>query len=61
MSGAQYCVDKVYRDTVPLQIPKWAYVGYATFKVDCFDKEPAEDGTPWCPEYVGPTITILPE
>ena len=61
VSGAQYCEDKVYSDTVTLQIPEWAFAGYATFKVDCFDKEPAEGGTPWCPEYVGPTILILPE
>ena len=61
VSGAQYCQDKPYSGTVTLEIPKWAYAGYATFKVNCFDKQPEEDGTPWCPEYVGPTITILPE
>lgn len=61
VSGAKYCQDKPYSGSVTLEIPKWAFAGYATLKVNCFDKDPAKGGTPWCPEYVGPTIIILPQ
>jgi len=45
---------------VNIPIPKWAYAGIATIKVDGFNVEPADGGVAITPEYVGPTIAIQP-
>ena len=46
--------------TLTIYIPEWARAGYAYIHVNIFDKDPAEGGSPWCPEYVT-EIYILPE
>lgn len=35
-----------------LYIPKFAVAGWATLRVDKYDKDPTEGGIPYCPEYV---------
>lgn len=35
-----------------MYIPKFAVAGWATLRVDIYDKDPTEGGIPYCPEYV---------
>jgi len=50
VSGAKFCQYKNSKTTLHIEIPKWAYAGVATIRVNAFDKEPAEGGFAWCPE-----------
>jgi len=50
VGGAQFCSYKNGTITLAIQIPKWAYAGVATVRVNAFDKEPADGGFAWCPE-----------
>jgi len=61
VGGAPYCEYKNGTFTVSIFIPKFAFAGYAYIHVCCFDKEPAEGGFAWCPEYEPVEIYILPE
>jgi hypothetical protein len=61
IGGAKFCSYKMYKVTVKIHIPKWAFVGVAKIHVMCFDKDPTVGGTPWCPEYTPyPEIFIAP-
>ncbi|MGB9778254.1 MAG: hypothetical protein ACPLW8_02515 [Candidatus Bathyarchaeales archaeon] len=61
VGGAQYCSYKNKTITLPIEIPKWAYAGKAHIIVNAFDKEPADGGFAWCPEYTpAPEICIQP-
>lgn len=62
VGGAQFCKYKNSTITRTIVIPKWAYAGVATVHVNAFDKEPADGGFAWCPEYTPtPKIVILPQ
>jgi len=62
VGGAEYCTYNNNSFTVTILIPKWAAAGYAYIHVNVFDKEPAEGGFAWCPEYEpAPKICIVPE
>ena len=61
VGGAIYCQYNNDDFTVSIFIPKFAFAGYAYIHVCCFDKEPAEGGFAWCPEYEPVQIYILPE
>ncbi|MEM3828151.1 MAG: hypothetical protein QXP36_02910, partial [Conexivisphaerales archaeon] len=50
VGGAKFCTYKNNSISLRIEIPKWAYAGTATVKVNAFDKEPAEGGFAWCPE-----------
>ena len=50
VGGAKFCSYKNGTITLAIQIPKWAYAGVATVRVNAFDKEPADGGFAWCPE-----------
>ena len=60
IGGATYCSYYNLTETLTIYIPEWARAGYAYIHVNIFDKDPAEGGSPWCPEYVT-EIYILPE
>jgi len=60
VGGAKFCQYKNGRTTLTIEIPKWAFAGVATVRVNAFDKEPAEGGFAWCPEATT-KICILPQ
>jgi len=61
VGGAKYSTYKNYAQTIPINVPKWAFAGIATIHVNAYDKEPAIGGFGWCPEFTpAPTICIQP-
>lgn len=61
VGGAEFCTYKNSTISLTITIPKWAYAGVATIHVNAFDKEPADGGFAWCPEYAPtPKIIIQP-
>ena len=61
IGGAVFCQYNNASFRVSIFIPKWAYAGYAYVHVNCYDKEPADGGFAWCPEYApAPEIFIAP-
>jgi len=61
VAPADYCTYNNGTFTVTIYIPKFAFTGCAYIHVGAFDKEPAEGGFAWCPEYSAQEIYILPE
>lgn len=60
IGGAVFCTWKTGEFTVPIPIPKWAYVGIATVHVNVYDKDPTIGGFPWNVEFA-PAKTIFIE
>jgi len=61
IGGAVFCTYSQYFASLQITIPKWAYAGIATVNTAAFDGlEPVAGGVAITPEYVGPTIAIMP-
>jgi hypothetical protein len=54
VGGAIFCQYLNKTIYMYMHIEKFAFAGYATVHVNCFDKDPTIGGFAWCPEYTPP-------
>jgi len=59
IGGAVFCQSKCYTARCVIYIPKWAYAGVGTVRVNVFSDEPVYGGVPLGPELTAP-IAIQP-
>jgi len=60
IGGATWCTWKSGDFTTKLEIPKWAFAGYAYIHISVYNKDPTDGGFAYCPEYPPIEIQIGP-